>query len=290
MRTDRCWASSVLWIPHLLSPAVALQTVKVLSWNILAQEFALPQKFPTTHPTHLEWSHRQPLLVEHLRALDADLICLQEVQVANWEEFLSSFQDDYEGVLQKVQRNHPVACAVLVKRSLGWNIASTESRSRVLIVVLENEQRERLYLVNAHLEAGASKETTRYQQIASLAKRLRHHLCTESDPVIILTGDLNLLDTNPLYRTLTIKDESPLIAPHLLPLQDVYHSSELQRTHRSGLVLDYLLIRGGLRVDDVWYTHPAVTTTQSIVWPNAKHPSDHAAIGATLRIEDACDD
>lgn len=58
--------------------------VTVLSWNILADQFAGRQFDSACPPEHLAWSSRLPRIVEQLLNYDADVICLQEVCRFSW--------------------------------------------------------------------------------------------------------------------------------------------------------------------------------------------------------------
>jgi len=104
----------------------------------------------------------------------ADVICLQEVQVDTWkDDFLTHFEPQYTGIMQKVTKGHPIGCAVLVRND-RFRVLRTESRSRALIVVLEEVLgNETLYLANVHLEAGMDQDEKRFCQVHSLLKRLR---------------------------------------------------------------------------------------------------------------------
>ncbi len=53
-------------------------TLKVASYNVLAQGFASP--FANTPGGDLEWAQRRRTILKTLRELDADVLCLQEVQ------------------------------------------------------------------------------------------------------------------------------------------------------------------------------------------------------------------
>jgi mRNA deadenylase 3'-5' endonuclease subunit Ccr4 len=168
--------------------------------------------------------------VDHLVSFNADIICLQEVPVQKfWTEIWSpKFRAlNYTGIVQNVTRNHPVACAVLI-RNAAFRVNAAESRSRALILVLEPcvddldtktsdaEPEPMLFLANVHLEAGLGEDETRFNQVKSLLKRLNRKISATSHnsvegqrtvnrPRILLAGDFNMLDSNPVYRFLSSK-------------------------------------------------------------------------------------
>ena len=148
----------------------------LVTWNILAPSFAHAHKYPWASPDQLSWEWRQARIVEQLAAIDADMICLQEVEVALWDELHQRLAKlGYEGILQQTSRGHPVANAVLLRRGL-LEFDRSESRSRALITVVRAASAPRatppLYLSSVHLEAGAEKSATRFAQILSLLRRI----------------------------------------------------------------------------------------------------------------------
>lgn len=176
--------------------------------------FATKEKYHYCDPAHLDWSYRRKAIIKKLQSVNADIICLQEVQVDVWEsDLLQSFVPHYTGVLQTVTRGHPVACAILVRND-KFNIVTTESRSRALILALQPvgcNNSNTLFLANVHLDAGEVHDETRFCQIKSLVKRVKNQVTDESfnndfpekEPLILLAGDFNILDSNPLYTLLS---------------------------------------------------------------------------------------
>jgi mRNA deadenylase 3'-5' endonuclease subunit Ccr4 len=188
--------------------------VRLASWNLLAPEYAQPRKYPWCHVDHLDWEYRKGLIVPQLMAMDADIICLQEVQIDLWPDFLSSLQPlGYDGVAQDVKGGHNVASALLIRKTCPLQLERIESRSRVLLTVLRdssnNNNNKLLYLCSVHLEAGESHDNNlqRYHQLKSLFKRLTYHCRLDKtsldDAYIVLAGDFNMLRTNPLHTFLS---------------------------------------------------------------------------------------
>ena len=147
----------------------------LVSWNLLAPEYADPAKYPWTSAAHLSWEARAPRIVERIGELDADAVALQEVPLARWDALYAELQPlGYDAELQTLsrgsaRRGHPVANAVLLK-SDRLRCVRAESRSRALITVLAARTAGAaaasaaaappLVLANVHLEAGAEKAKT----------------------------------------------------------------------------------------------------------------------------------
>ena len=240
------------------SPSITNTIIRLASWNILAQEYIddddveedsssstsssessnminnLPnQKQQQYH--YLEWKYRRKLIDNQLKHIDADIICLQEVQVDTWDEFYSEvFASTHEGYIQDVGHDHNVATATLIKKQCQYQVDRIESRSRALLVVLKKKETEKnndisssntnnnnnnattLYLWNVHLEAGKQQlnDFHRFCQLKSLFRRLRYHCSLDDTSLenscVVIAGDFNMLRKHPNYKGLTIGEiENP---------------------------------------------------------------------------------
>ena len=250
----------------------------LVTWNLLAPTYATQTKFPWASKQALSWSHRRKLIVQQLAAIDADVVCLQEVEVAQWDELYAQLRGlGYDGVLQETRNDHPVACATLLKRD-RLACVRTESRSRAMITVAKTapghdsaDDAQLLYVANVHLEAGPQKEQTRLLQLGSLLKRLRAQAEMEgavgasasspaAAPPLVIAGDFNCEPRSAAHAMLGVRpgDGAPrsgaaslkgavaAAAASLLPLHDAYASCPppwgpaLRSTFRNGRVLDYI--------------------------------------------------
>ena len=59
----------------------------VLDYNILCDKYATRSQYKYTPAKALEWEHRRDLILNEIRVLDADIVCLQEVDQENFHEF-----------------------------------------------------------------------------------------------------------------------------------------------------------------------------------------------------------
>jgi mRNA deadenylase 3'-5' endonuclease subunit Ccr4 len=281
--------------------------IRLVSWNLLAQCYSHPRKYPWCDDQYLEWNYRSNLIRKQLSSFQADIICLQEMQVDLWPDFISSVSG-YTGILQNVTAFHPVASAVLIKEGLDLEVLRVESRSRALIIVLSSPSSPSLtplYLANVHLEAGGSHDENliRYNQLKSLWKRLKYHCTLDHanlpEARIVLAGDFNILHTNPLHTFLSqglldpmliTKGKGKIPLPMVTAkLHDAYvatctqqGSCQLGMTYAQGSVLDYIFTSNGVTVIDTLLLHPAAAFQEPQLWPSSLHPSDHLPIGAVL--------
>lgn len=257
-----------MWSRRLLlllavSPTLAFSAagqVSLLSWNILAPQWATPAKYPWAKAAgDLAWPAREKRIVQQIADADADVVCLQECSVEHWSGLYAALQrEGYDGVLQEVKAGHPYTNAVLLKRG-QLELVRSESRSRALITVLRAcsaPAAPPLYLANVHLEAGGGKEeaATRLFQVRSLLRRIelqceadeaRADASSSPRPVpLVIAGDLNCDRSSGLHELLVsgrLAPEHPAAASEaaaeaappemagythpLLPLVDAYAST-----------------------------------------------------------------
>ncbi|KAH6906332.1 glucose-repressible alcohol dehydrogenase transcriptional effector [Coprinopsis sp. MPI-PUGE-AT-0042] len=105
------------------------ETVTVLSYNILCERYATERLYGYTPSWALAWSYRKQLILKEVMEYDTDFICLQEVDVAQYEEyFLTNLEDHgYSGVYWPKSRANRMSneadrrlvdgCAVFFKTS-----------------------------------------------------------------------------------------------------------------------------------------------------------------------------
>jgi len=265
----RSWFS---WTFYAHLPLVATAHLSVVTWNILAPEFATPTKYPWASADALAWPSRQERILLKLAEIDADIVCLQEVGVAQWDELCGRLHTlGYDGILQEMSRGHPIANAILLRRG-HVELLRAESRSRALIAVVRAcggtaSKPQPLYLANVHLEAGAEKSATRLSQLRSLLRRIELQCSVNiaaevrapmssvdgaRSPVAIV-GDFNSDRSSDVHELLSSHgnkarsaDKRRLLSNPLLPLRDAYSDHpppwgpSLKSSYRNGRLLDFI--------------------------------------------------
>ena len=62
-------------------PAASIQDLTVVTYNILADKYAMGGHHAYCPKEHLEWSSaRMPRLIDEISSYQADILCLQEVE------------------------------------------------------------------------------------------------------------------------------------------------------------------------------------------------------------------
>lgn len=224
--------------------------IRVLTWNILAPcyvkspppSWALEEEWTL----YTDWAYRQAAIVDLISSSEADIVCLQEVQVSLCDEFERLLNaHGYDMHIQDTHKGHPVANVILLSKKRWknnhWKVVHKESRSRALILALQEVSNETaapppIFVVNVHLQASRKSfhenAQTRFSQIQSLLKRVNlawgrirqeqqkneenssslEHL----QPSLLIMGDFNLSPEEPLY-TLMSQGTWPADNRHFLP-------------------------------------------------------------------------
>ncbi|KAF3308273.1 Glucose-repressible alcohol dehydrogenase transcriptional effector, variant 2 [Orbilia oligospora] len=73
----------------------------IISYNILCEKYATPQAYGYVPSWALAWDYRKSLISNDILSSNADIVCLQEVDLNNFEDYLSPTMayQDYKGVI-----------------------------------------------------------------------------------------------------------------------------------------------------------------------------------------------
>ena len=84
----------------LVDDAETKEKFTVLDYNILCNKYATRTQYQYTPSKALEWEFRRDLILGEIKALDADIVCLQEVDQENYHEFFRRelAMHDYKGI------------------------------------------------------------------------------------------------------------------------------------------------------------------------------------------------
>lgn len=253
---------------------------QVASYNILADAYILPERYPGVPSALLTPEKRRPALIRHITALGADLICLQEVEpdVCRALELALGPRGYKSHYAQKTAR--PDGCATFVRnaflplqavRSLNYADGpggKPASGHLALLLTLECQGRP-LVVANTHLKWDTPETPMEqcwgYRQIRELLAR-RAELGPKSAAWIIC-GDFNVTSDSPVADEL--RRDGWI---------DVYREREHMRTCNTN--------HQARRIDYLWHTPeltsrpvPLRSITDGTTLPSADEPSDHVAIG-----------
>ena len=103
------------------------ETFSVLSYNILCEKYATERLYGYTPSWALAWSYRKELILTEVTNYNADFLCLQEVDIAQFEDYFTKNlgEEGYDGVywpksryktMSDADRRQVDGCAIFYNR------------------------------------------------------------------------------------------------------------------------------------------------------------------------------
>ena len=262
--------------------------IKAVTYNVLATAYIEPARYPFTPPELLDAKTRLPALTKHLIKLDADLLCLQEVEEEMFAVINRSLSPlGYEGVLTKKGGGKPDGCAIFVRsKALEWvrlvrleyddAIGKTPRSGHVAQILVLKWEGRFLGVANTHLkwDPPSTPRDHKYghRQLTQLL-RVRQELAPECDGWIIC-GDFNVTSENEIIQTL---QRSGLQFSHANA-----HSVATCNSNRRAKMIDYVF-----HTDTIELTALELPQIQNDTpLPGPDQPSDHIAVMTNLKWKD----
>jgi protein angel len=249
-----------------------------VSYNVLASGYIQRGWYRRTPALLLNPAWRVPALVRFISALDADLLCLQEVEpemIASLRATLSGYELQYARKLER----RPDGCAIVYRKNLFELIAArtvvfedsggvgANSGYIALVSTLRHEH-HLLHVISTHLTWDPPDAPPAAQiglrQVGQLLRETRqasgdYHGC-------ILAGDFN---ATPESRCVAAIEEAGFHYAHR-EIIDAYTCN----VGRNARTIDYLFHTPSLIAEP---KAPARIDDLTVI-PSAEHPSDHVPI------------
>jgi mRNA deadenylase 3'-5' endonuclease subunit Ccr4 len=256
----------------------------IASYNVLADSYVQPQWYPNVEPESLQWDRRKFALAERIARLDADIVCLQEVESGAYTLLERGLvTKGYNGVYAKKGAGKPDGCAVFFRRE-GLRFAGADtlyyrdgrtgipdSGHLALIISFECEYGV-IKVANTHLRWGQEnkppEEHIGYRQTEELINE--RFKPDQTAYAWIVCGDLNAQSGDPVVRELLSNG-----------FVDAYAGLEQSTCNPNGRAkrIDYIFHTSGLKAEPVRLMEIDDLTPL----PSADEPSDHLAIMAMFR-------
>lgn len=258
----------------------------VLTWNVLAQAYVLPERYPLSTAEALAAGPRRARLLARLAALPADVVCLQEVE-PDAHDAIAGILPDHTGSYA-AKRGRPDGCALYVRTSgapgafdvhhrevLHYDPHGTGHDHVAALAVIAHRDGahagRRLGIASTHLrwqpERTPLDRHLGVLQMRELLARVRALDAEHRCPAWVLCGDLNALSQSPVVRAATDQGFA-LSCQHQRPWDTV----NIDRRRRK---LDYLLYTAA-----AWSPQPdpLPALAPDTPMPSEVHPSDHLPV------------
>lgn len=175
-------------------------SLRIVTFNILAQAYIKPGRYPHSKPQALDPEARRRLLISTLRELDADVYALQEVEVDAFEDILQELgPDDYHGLFEQ-RHGKPDGAAlfsrkaclrVLESHSLHYQAHEPKDDQCAVIQVFEAEG-QKLAVASTHLRwQPQSKSRREHLGRRQLIELLDASQSIGPEAAWVLAGDFN---------------------------------------------------------------------------------------------------
>ncbi|NOK38887.1 hypothetical protein HMI49_37445 [Corallococcus exercitus] len=254
--------------------------LRIASYNILADAYVKPEWFPHTPADLLRPRSRDALLARRILALDADIVCLQEVEPDSFAALQEALAPrGYAGVMAQKQQGRPDGCAVFhrLDRSPGHRAYYFSDRledgrvsGHLALVVDFDVGGARLRVACTHLRWDRpDRPVEQHQGMQQATELINELLRKDPEALWIVCGDFNARPGEPLVQ-----------AFEATGLRDAYAGQHQPTCNANGepKAIDFLFHSSALRA---WPDRlPALDARTPL--PSEQEPSDHLPISARL--------
>ncbi|VDN58644.1 unnamed protein product [Dracunculus medinensis] len=221
------------WEPIRVPVPVSGTNILVCSYNVLCQDTANRHMYMYTHLSKnnnegkMQWSYRSPMLAHEFCTIDADIVCLQEVQNDHYDNFYKFIfkAAGYHGEFKKKTGSSVDGCAIFyrsrfeclrylpIEYYVDKNCILNRSNIGKGVYFIDNRQIMRLRdklsgkefcIANTHLLFNIKRSDIRIAQLIILLAHLDKEcgfFAFKPCPAIIC-GDFNLSADSPVYKFL----------------------------------------------------------------------------------------
>ena len=255
-------------------------TFTVASYNILATAYIRKKFYPRTPDDVLAPTARIPALVRHVAQLDADIMCLQEVEGETFTA-LQAGLSTHSGHFARKDGDRPDGCATFVRTGIATSgsverlnyadgSGAEPASGHVALIVRVAQAGRVLGIANTHLKwSPPDTARTDHRGVRQVEQLLSVLDALPACDAWIICGDLNVEPDSEVIATL-----------RRAGFRSTYDDPEAYTCNPNGSakVIDYLCHDGGLRS----FPHKLPAIDDRTVLPSREQPSDHLAIMASF--------
>lgn len=263
-------ACSILFI--LLCSSVVAQPFKIISYNILDDNFLSHGDYSYVPEHILAWENRKNALCNRIIKLNADVICLQELNYESYMLFQMALQEYIGCYAQKASQNSGIGtfCRKSTFKEInhtphlcpGTSHCGKLASQPAVFTTLVLPDQKKVQVIHTKI-----KWTKEFEIPTSSYNHVNYILEQKPEFSCIIAGDFNVTQEHPLMK-LFLKSNffDPFSGSNITTC---YANEETKR-------IDYILLSKDLITLDV-----TIDTIKSPI-PNENEPSDHIPIGCTI--------
>ncbi|MBA4186647.1 MAG: hypothetical protein C0467_01375 [Planctomycetaceae bacterium] len=257
----------------------------VATYNILASAYIRPEWYPGVAKHLLQNESRVPAVVRHVELLDADILCLQEVEPEVFKSLNNRLAElGYFGLFEQKGRGRPDGCATFARNEYFRLVRSrrlefrdrestnAEDSGHIGLLLIVQHEGHTLGIANTHIRWSPPntprEEQVGYRQVVELLEE-----CRRFDPSCdewVICGDFNCAPDSAVIQTM---QDAGFTFAHI-------NSPQIRTAVANGraLLIDYVFHTTGLRARPS--LPPAIADDTKL--PSEEQPSDHLAVLTAL--------
>jgi mRNA deadenylase 3'-5' endonuclease subunit Ccr4 len=261
-------------------------SILVATYNVLADSYVNPAWYPSVRRDLLAPARRAQAVADHVLALDADVVCLQEVETPMFAAITARMAPaGYHSELVKKEQGRPDGCAFYARRSTidvrrtrglayadarGGNRASGHV-AQIAEVAIDGQT---VAIANTHLKwdapAAGSDDRIGYRQMVELLEQRAR--VTPAPRAWIVCGDFNSSRASDVVSALAAAGFRSTHA-HLVDAATCY-------ANRRAEMVDYIFHDSGVTAEPL----PIAEVRDDTPLPRVDQPSDHVPVLARFTL------
>lgn len=291
-------------------PAQSKDQLIIATFNTLRKNYNFSKKYWISKESQ-SWEYRLHLHENLLSSLNADIICLQEAEVATFQEDFGFMNSLGYTAIQPVAKDEAGVIHGHTKPSIffktsRFNLKWHNPRSRIVLANFEDLiTGKSFYIINCHLQAGNEQAQRCFQLRSALQQVIIHAQkaqVKDDDLCCIICGDFNSATVEPVHQLILqghLEDnglfgKSGFKFTHNFKFEDSHGSLERPFTFKWGVkddaafdVFDYIYFTPKtmkiIGVRDPLDAKQKRMIKNKTGLPNDWHPSDHLPVAALLQ-------